>query len=184
MDGIAAAGGTGQYIPASSDQFADVLLEVVGGIDPCEPMATDTEFLVTCEYQCTSIDNCQEKNGTLLFGEEHNCGENTYCCELPETDTGTDSDNDMSTDTGAWQGTCVFDCIDPFAGDTCPGTILTGPTNQCVDSQQCCDPDTPPPPCTKECLAFEECSFITYVANTECDSEGLACCDPVDESSK
>lgn len=36
MDNIASAGGTGSYIPADSDQFVDVLMQIVGGIITCE----------------------------------------------------------------------------------------------------------------------------------------------------
>jgi hypothetical protein len=36
MNGIAAAGGTGEYYPAGSDQFVDALMGIIGGIMSCE----------------------------------------------------------------------------------------------------------------------------------------------------
>ena len=36
MNSIAAAGGTGEYIPADSSQFTDVLMDIVGGILSCD----------------------------------------------------------------------------------------------------------------------------------------------------
>ncbi len=179
MENIAVAGGTGHHIPASSDQFADTLREIVSGIIPCEPTDPDTDPQVTCEYLCTSIEDCQGQNGQFRFGDRFYCGESAYCCELPTADTDSESDSDLSTDTGV-QETCQYDCIDPFADEICPGTILTGPTNQCYDNQRCCDPNTPPPPCSMECLEFQECDIVTYVPNTECDTQQLLCCDPLE----
>ena len=36
MDNIAEAGGTEQYIAAESDEFVDVLMDIIGGIISCE----------------------------------------------------------------------------------------------------------------------------------------------------